>query len=102
MSEIAEDENKRICRHYTYEHEYAGSSKVMGVACTSPPPLFYIPHVQTYNDDISVHYPPRLFLMDAPLFSADGDAKHVEEHSYRHQSCCVAAVIFYFLDNWSI
>jgi hypothetical protein len=34
--------------------------------------------------------------MDAPLFSADGDAKHVEEHSYRHQSCCVAAVILLF------
>ncbi len=36
MSEIAEEENKRICRHYTYEHVYARSSKVMGVVCTSP------------------------------------------------------------------
>jgi hypothetical protein len=52
-----------------------------------------------FNNDISVHSPLRLFVMDAPLFSADRDAKHVEEHSYRHQSCCVAAVIFDFLDN---
>jgi hypothetical protein len=69
MSE-AEEENKRICRHYIYEHEYAGSSKVMGVV--------YLAHVQAFNDDVSVHSPPRLFVMDAPLFSADGDAKHVE------------------------
>jgi hypothetical protein len=56
-------------------------------------------HIMTTSPTV---FPPRLFLMDAPLFSADGDAKHVEEHSYRHQSRCVAAVIFDFLDNWSI
>jgi hypothetical protein len=45
MSEIADEENKRICRHYTYEHEHAGSSKVMSVVCTvlhPAPTPFYI------------------------------------------------------------
>ncbi len=55
--EIADEENKRICRHYTYGHEYDGSSKVMGVVCTSPcpHPILYFPHVQTFNDDIYVN-----------------------------------------------
>jgi hypothetical protein len=65
----------------------------------TPLPCTPLAHVQTFNDDISAYSSPRLFLMDSPLFSADRDAKHVEEHGYRHQSCCVAAVIFDFLDN---
>jgi hypothetical protein len=72
--------------------------KLWFVVCTvlpfRPCPFPHLAPFQTFNNDISVYSPPRLFVMDAPLFSADGDAKHVEEHSNRHQSCRVAAVIF--------